>query len=185
VIGDGVASVPARSGRLGRRGRGDTALDRMLHALNHPVRRRALRLLSYQDGSASTLSKAMGIELGIVSYHLNQVLGKECEIVELVDTVPRRGALEKFYRLRADALSGVAADSGAAEDGWEWFLALVDDAAWEEIRRAREEFDARVRTAVEGSRARGQERGEAGEVQTVVVGVAAFSALDGEGSTER
>lgn len=74
-------------------------MDRILSALGHPVRRRILGELAAGPGSASMLSRAFKMELGVVSYHLNQVLAKQCMVVELVDTVPRRGSVEKFYEL--------------------------------------------------------------------------------------
>lgn len=77
-------------------------LDRILGAFNHPVRRRILRALVNGPASASMLSRALGMELGVVSYHLNQVLARQCKVVELVDTVPRRGSVEKFYELPGD-----------------------------------------------------------------------------------
>lgn len=40
---------------------------------------------------------------------LNQVLAKQCKVVELVDTVPRRGSVEKIYRLRIEAASRLPA----------------------------------------------------------------------------
>jgi DNA-binding transcriptional ArsR family regulator len=177
-------------------------LDRVLRALNHPVRRRILRALVDGTGSATTISQKIEMDLSIVSYHLSQVLAKECDIVELVDTVPRRGAIEKFYRLKFHALSGAdpgdegdpqppsrrmsfeeclivavsAMDAGAfaALDGssWDWSLAEVDALAWQEIRAAGEEFNARTREAAEASRLRA-----AGETRSVVVGVAAFPAV--------
>jgi DNA-binding transcriptional ArsR family regulator len=180
---------------------GGAPLDRVLRALNHPVRRRILRALVDGAGSATTISQKIGMELSIVSYHLSQVLAKECDIVELVDTVPRRGAVEKFYRLKFHALSDAdpgeeggeqpssrrmsfeecfivavsAMDADAFADlegsSWDWSLAQVDAVAWEEIREAGEEFNARMRKAAEASRRRAAEDG-----RSVVVGVAAFPA---------
>jgi DNA-binding transcriptional ArsR family regulator len=87
----------------------------MLRALNHPVRRRVLRaLVDGKVGSATTLSRELGLSLGVVSYHLNKVLAGQCDVVELVDSVPRRGAIEKFYRLKLHALSE---DDPGAGDG--------------------------------------------------------------------
>jgi DNA-binding transcriptional ArsR family regulator len=80
-----------------------SAVDRILAALGHPVRRRILGELANGPGSASTLSRAFKMELGVVSYHLNQVLAKQCKVVELVDTVPRRGSLEKVYAVVGEA----------------------------------------------------------------------------------
>ena len=177
-------------------------LDRVLRALNHPIRRRILRALVDGTGSATTISQKTGMELSLVSYHLSQVLAKECDIVELVGTVPKRGALEKFYRLKFHALSdadpgeengrqpsprrmsfeeclilavsAMDADVFADLDGssWDWSLAEVDATAWKEIRAASEEFEARLRKAAEAS-----QRRAAGETRSVVVGVAAFPAV--------
>ena len=178
-------------------------LDRVLRALNHPVRRRIMRVLVDGAGSATTISQEIGMDVGAVSYHLSQVLAKECDIVELAESVPRRGAVEKFYRLKFHALSeadpagegeaepasrrmsfeeclivavsAMDADAFAALEGsaWDWSLTQVDEAAWREIRAAREEFDARVRRAAEMSRKRTGAEGSQG----IVVGAAAFPAV--------
>lgn len=87
---------------------GESALERFLRALAHPIRRRVLRTLVDGPGSATTISRALGLNLGVVSYHLNQVLAEECEVVELVESVPRRGAIEKVYRLKFEAVDAPA-----------------------------------------------------------------------------
>jgi DNA-binding transcriptional ArsR family regulator len=200
----GVKEAAAPSGNGGtNKGRPKTPLDRVLRALNHPVRRRILRALIDGEASASALSRQLRIDLGVVSYHLNQVLGRECEVIELTRTIPRRGAVEKFYRLRFQALTegdskrarkhrdgprvmsleecfivAVAAmEANAFESfegsAWDWFLAAVDPEGWEEICQARDEFNERARAAVEESRA----RPETARGRDVVVGVAAFPAV--------
>lgn len=77
-------------------------LDRVLRSLNHPLRRRILRAVVDEARSASSLAEEFKMELGIVSYHLNVVLAKEHKIVELVHSVKKRGAREKFYCLSSD-----------------------------------------------------------------------------------
>jgi DNA-binding transcriptional ArsR family regulator len=181
-------------------GTAGTPLDRVLRALNHPVRRRVMRVLVDGPGSATTISQEIGMDTGVVSYHLSQVLARECDLVELFDSVPRRGAVEKFYRLKLHALSeadpgeegeappasrrmsfeeclivavsAMDADAFAALDGsaWDWSLTQVDEIAWREIRAASDEFDARVRKAAAASR----KRAGAEVAQGIVVGVAAF-----------
>ena len=89
-------------GSTEERKREEAPLDRILRVLNHPVRRRILRELVEGPGSATTISRELGEDLGLISYHLNQVLAKDCGIVELVDSVPRRGAIEKIYQLKFD-----------------------------------------------------------------------------------
>jgi DNA-binding transcriptional ArsR family regulator len=99
--------------------------DRILRALNHPLRRRILRELVDRPASASVLARAFRMDLGIVSYHLNQVLAKQCKVVELVDTVPRRGSVEKIYRLRVEAASRlpVSVEPGSRQEAM-WAMAL-------------------------------------------------------------
>jgi DNA-binding transcriptional ArsR family regulator len=190
------------SGAVGRRG--DSPLDRVLHALGHPVRRQILRSLIKRDGSASSISKELEMDLSVVSYHLNQVLAKECGVVKLVDAVERRGALEKIYALRFESLGGgapfrqpepaegiramsveecfiaavAALDQAPFGDlpgsTWEWSLARVDAKAWQEICEAREEFDRRAAAAIKASRERDGET----DTREVVIGAASFPAED-------
>jgi DNA-binding transcriptional ArsR family regulator len=110
VIAAERAAVSSNGGS--ETGRLETPLDRVLRALNHPLRRRILRALVDESSSASELSKDLGVALGVISYHLNRVLARECEVVELVKEVPRRGATEKFYRLGFQALSEGEAPRG-------------------------------------------------------------------------
>lgn len=201
MIAAGQAAVPSGDGGSGK-GRSKTPLDRVLRALNHPIRRRILRALLDESKSASGLSKQLGVSLGLISYHLNQVLDRECEVVELVEMVPRRGAMEKFYRLKFQALTeGDSAPGAYASDGlremsleeclivavaameadalealdgssWDWFLAQVDSEGWDEICGARDDFKGRARAAVDGSQVRAGEK-----TRDLVVGVTAFPAV--------
>lgn len=195
------SSAPQQNGA--KPGPTEPPLDRVLRALNHPVRRRIMRVLVDGAGSATTISQKIGMDLGVVSYHLSQVLAKECDIVELADSIPRRGAVEKFYRLKFHALSeadpgeegevepasrrmsfaeclivAVAAmDADAFADledsAWDWSLTRVDEIAWREVREASEEFNAKMRKAAAASRKRASAEGSQG----IVVGVAAFPAV--------
>lgn len=183
--------------------REDTPLDRVLRALNHPIRRRILRVLVDGTGSASTISKELKMNLGVVSYHLNQVLAKECDVVELVESLPRRGAIEKFYRLKFQAApkrrggrKGAESPSrmrrmsleecfivAAAATDSDSFEAL-DGAGWEWfLAQVDDEGWQEVREAgadfnrrVEAVVAEGQDAAGGGASREVVVGVAAFPA---------
>lgn len=93
--------------------KGGSTLDRILTALSHPIRRRILRALVDRRASASVLSREFEMDLGVVSYHLNQVLAGECGVVELAESVPKRGAVEKFYRLKSDAWADLSPASGS------------------------------------------------------------------------
>lgn len=88
---------PAPARRRSRRKQG--ALDdatRMAKAMSHPLRARILHKLSGRVASPNELSQEFGESLGTVSYHVRALVQLEC--VELVDTAPRRGAVEHFYR---------------------------------------------------------------------------------------
>jgi len=103
----------------------DSSLDRILSALNHPIRRRIMRELVEGPASASMLSRSFGMDLGVVSYHLNKVLAQQCEVVELVESVPRRGSMEKIYRLKSEFPQDLpAAGQSGSSDEFFWTLSL-------------------------------------------------------------
>jgi DNA-binding transcriptional ArsR family regulator len=104
-----------------------SAVDRVLSALNHPVRRDILRELASSPNSASKLAKTFEMDLGVVSYHLNNVLAKQCKVVELVDTVPRRGSIEKIYELRVGSSQGlVAAGKPGSKEEAMWTMSMAE-----------------------------------------------------------
>src|SRR5262245_54740269 len=128
MVGDSNSAVLAAPPNPLGNGHADV-VDRVLRALNHPVRRRILHELSGGPASASMLAKRFGSELGMVSYHLNQVLAKECGVVELVDTVARRGALEKIYGLDARTWEQLAHDPEPGTGAYGLFPLEVDNSA--------------------------------------------------------
>jgi DNA-binding transcriptional ArsR family regulator len=65
-------------------------------ALSHPVRAAALTILNARVASPTEIADELGLPLGNVSYHVNELEKYGC--VELVRTEPKRGALEHFYR---------------------------------------------------------------------------------------
>lgn len=88
------SSDAAKSKRAGRhRGSVD---QRVVRAMGHPVRVQALVILNERVASPNEISKELGESVGHVSYHIKVL--KECECIELVDTAPRRGAMEHYYR---------------------------------------------------------------------------------------
>jgi DNA-binding transcriptional ArsR family regulator len=76
-----------------------TEEQRVSHLVNHPVRLDSFVTLSERIASPNELSAEQGVPLGTVSHHVTE-LAKE-DLIELVDTVQRRGALEHFYRAKA------------------------------------------------------------------------------------
>jgi DNA-binding transcriptional ArsR family regulator len=73
-----------------------TVDQRLVRAMGHQVRVQALIILNERVASPNEISKELGESVGHVSYHIKVL--KECECIELVDTAPRRGAMEHYYR---------------------------------------------------------------------------------------
>jgi DNA-binding transcriptional ArsR family regulator len=149
-------------------------LDRVLKALNHPIRRQILRILGEQRASASTIAATLNEEVGMVSYHLNQVLARDCEVVEMVDAIPRRGALEKVYELKVEIWEELAGGPERPVAACEWYPLQVDSKGLEEIGKARSDFHDRVRAAVGRSRNR-HEGGQLVDAHQVLLGITAVA----------
>lgn len=79
---------------------------RVVKALGHPVRVQALTILNERIASPNEISKELDQSVGHVSYHVKVL--KECECIELVDTAPRRGAMEHYYRATSRAFLDVS-----------------------------------------------------------------------------
>lgn len=78
-----------------RSSRADVDL-RLVKALSHPTRARALSILNEEVASPKMIAAELGVPLGTVGHHVKQLEALEC--IELVKTEPRRGATEHFYR---------------------------------------------------------------------------------------
>lgn len=70
--------------------------QRLIKALGHPTRTRALAILNERVASPKELAQEIGDGLSQVSYHVRVLL--DCGYIELVKTKPRRGATEHYYR---------------------------------------------------------------------------------------
>jgi DNA-binding transcriptional ArsR family regulator len=68
-------------------------------ALSHPLRVQILRLLEEKDMSPVEVSAELGLPVNRVSYHMRQLA--RFDLIKLVKTTPRRGAVEHHYRLQA------------------------------------------------------------------------------------
>jgi DNA-binding transcriptional ArsR family regulator len=98
----------------GRNPGGDGHDERLGRALGHPLRHRLLRVLTDRVASPKELAAHLAEPLPNVSYHVRVLAELGC--VELVRTVPRRGALEHYYRaLMAPRFDGPAADTSRTE----------------------------------------------------------------------
>ena len=73
------------------------SLDTTLAAiLAHPLRCRILTILDTRVASPKQMSDELGVPVGNVSYHARCLA--ELGAIEMVETRPRRGATEHFYR---------------------------------------------------------------------------------------
>jgi DNA-binding transcriptional ArsR family regulator len=70
--------------------------SRVMKAIAHPLRHRILAILNERVASPKELSDELGERLPNVSYHVKTL--DELGAIELVDTQPRRGAVEHYYR---------------------------------------------------------------------------------------
>jgi len=76
--------------------------DRVLKAISHPIRIEVLRILSERVASPNEIATELGEGLSNVSYHFKDLREEGC--IELVDTQPRRGAVEHYYRAKTPPL---------------------------------------------------------------------------------
>ena len=80
---------------------------KLARALGHPVRAQILQILSQGASSPIEMSRTLDERLGTIAYHTKVLLN--CDCVELVETQPRRGATEHFYRAKSASFLGARA----------------------------------------------------------------------------
>lgn len=101
-----MARGKSSSGRAGGPGSHLPPLvdPRLVVGLSHVLRQHILLAAVQGPVSPNELSNLLEEGLSQVSYHV-KVLHKDCgELIELVDTQPRRGAIEHFYRTSAKTM---------------------------------------------------------------------------------
>jgi DNA-binding transcriptional ArsR family regulator len=122
-----------------------TPIDqRMVKSIAHPTRMRILTLLNQKTASPVELAENLGEPLGNVSYHVRILL--ELGSIELVNTVPRRGALEHYYRAVERPWFNAADWQRLPESARRSVSDTVLAQVWKEIGEATKEglFDARA-----------------------------------------
>lgn len=70
--------------------------QRLAIAHSNPLRARALQLITEGVASPKAISKALGLDVRTVAYHVRVLRKLGC--IELVETQPRRGAVEHIYQ---------------------------------------------------------------------------------------
>jgi DNA-binding transcriptional ArsR family regulator len=140
---------------------------RISRALGHPIRVEALRCLVKEDTlSANRIAKQIGENTGTVAYHV-RVLYEECQVLELANVQPVRGALEHFFRL-----------APISRDGDGLFMcrpATLDDRGQRDAFEALREANEKMEKAEAESRRR-LEKGDGGKALKTLLGVAAIEA---------
>lgn len=105
-------------------------------ALAHPLRIAALAVLEERTASPSEIADELGASLGQVSYHVRTLA--RYGLVTLVETRPRRGALEHYYRAEQRPV--------ITNEAWERVPSIVKYAT---VRAAIEQVAAEVNAAAE------------------------------------
>jgi DNA-binding transcriptional ArsR family regulator len=97
------------------KGKVKSLFDRnLVSVLSHPLRVHILDALNETIGSPSDLAREVEVDVNYVAYHVKEL--EKIGYLELVKTVPRRGAIEHYYR--------------ASEK------LLIDDQEWEQLPTA-------------------------------------------------
>jgi DNA-binding transcriptional ArsR family regulator len=71
--------------------------QRMATAVANPLRARALDLIAAGVASPKLIAADLGLDVRTVAYHVRVL--RELRCIELVETLPRRGAVEHIYRI--------------------------------------------------------------------------------------
>lgn len=91
------AQPKGRASKKQRREAASRSVDqRVIKGLGHPLRVEILAILNDRMASPNELSKELEEGLSQVSYHVKVL--RDFEMIELVKTEPRRGAVEHYYR---------------------------------------------------------------------------------------
>lgn len=112
----------------------DAVEPRLAKAFAHPLRVQILGILNERVASPNLLSKELDESLNLVSYHVRVLEKYGC--VELVETKPRRGATEHFYRAtRRQLLSDRewAHFEGLEDRHLSRTPMMLDERGWEEV----------------------------------------------------
>lgn len=92
-------TTKAMNARKARKRQSARAAERRVaHAVNHPVRLDALSIFFERVASPKEIAKLLGVPLGTASFHVGELAADD--VIELVKTEPRRGAIEHFYRAK-------------------------------------------------------------------------------------
>ncbi|HEU4461827.1 MAG TPA: winged helix-turn-helix domain-containing protein [Solirubrobacterales bacterium] len=89
---------------MGKKNEGGEVDQQLVRALGHPLRVEILRLLEEGPSGPKRLADRMGGQVSNVSYH-TRVL-QDCGCIDLLETIPARGAVEHIYKLKPQGAIG-------------------------------------------------------------------------------
>ncbi len=75
---------------------------RLVKALAHPLRVSILSALEHRVASPSQLAEELDVPLPNLSYHIRMLV--QLDLLKLVKTRPRRGAIEHYYQAKGPAM---------------------------------------------------------------------------------
>jgi DNA-binding transcriptional ArsR family regulator len=75
---------------------------RLVKALAHPLRVSILSALEHRIASPSQLADELGVPLPNLSYHIRMLV--QLDLLKLVKTRPRRGAIEHYYQAKGPVI---------------------------------------------------------------------------------
>lgn len=101
-----VKTKTTKRSKSSKRGKGRAKSKRgvnqaLVKSLAHELRAEILAILNERMASPNELAKELGEGLSQVSYHVKVL--KDYEVIRLVKTEPRRGAVEHYYRATSRA----------------------------------------------------------------------------------
>src|SRR3712207_1207686 len=77
----------------------DITQPHLVKAIAHPLRQQILDILDGRTASPSEIATELDASLGVVSYHVRKL--HSLKLIKLVKKVPRRGAVEHYYKAEA------------------------------------------------------------------------------------
>jgi DNA-binding transcriptional ArsR family regulator len=115
----------------------DSPEAQVARILSHPLRPRILQILAVRgEASPNEIAAELDVPLGTLSYHTR--LLRDSGWIELVREVPRRGAVEHFYRAVRQPSSGETRIALELDDQGRQELAAMLAGAMEEAGRIQE-----------------------------------------------
>jgi DNA-binding transcriptional ArsR family regulator len=142
--------------------------SQLAKALSHPLRISILEVLEQEMASPTELSKKLKCGLSKMGYHVKVL--RDTGLIQQVRTVPRRGAMERFYR--------------ASHDGRQLncIHAELDAKGCEEVSTAVDAAVSKVRVAQERSARRLAKEKAEGVPATIIVASFESGIKSGDGA---